>query len=184
MGVSRGWSTLSKHATIVYLIPCTAMRSDWMPQNRSPSLPLIPWVNHPPDGHSACLELTLFTSLVNHRASFLQFPMGRPFHVKYLSAHLTVTGHSAEIDVLRRGSSGQNDNEGMSECIDRSGKSHWNGPSQPRLCPTPAGSFSITITVDTYTHWIEKAERGDVLEVDRLSQVPSSEAVTLTGATA
>lgn len=46
------------------------------------------------------------------------------------------------------------------------------------------GHFSITITVDTYTHWIEKAERGDVLEVDRLSRVSSSEAVTLTGATA
>ena len=50
------------------------------------------------------------------------------------------------------------------------------------------GHSSITITVDTYTHWIEKAERGDVLEVDRLSRVSSGEAVTqavtLTGATA
>ena len=40
------------------------------------------------------------------------------------------------------------------------------------------GHSSITITVDTYTHWIEKAERGDVLEVDRLSRVFSGEAVT------
>ena len=35
------------------------------------------------------------------------------------------------------------------------------------------GHSSITITVDTYTHWIEAAERGDVLEVDRLSRVPA-----------
>jgi integrase len=40
------------------------------------------------------------------------------------------------------------------------------------------GHSSISITVDTYTHWIEKAERGDVLEVDRLSRVPSDETVT------
>jgi integrase len=40
------------------------------------------------------------------------------------------------------------------------------------------GHSSIKITVDLYTHWIEAAERGDVLEVDRLSRVPSGEAVT------
>jgi integrase len=40
------------------------------------------------------------------------------------------------------------------------------------------GHSSITITVDTYTHWIEKAGRGDVLEVDRLSRVSAGEAVT------
>jgi integrase len=49
------------------------------------------------------------------------------------------------------------------------------------------GHSSITITVDTYTHWIEAAERGDVLEVDRLSRVPAggavTQAVTPTGAT-
>lgn len=40
------------------------------------------------------------------------------------------------------------------------------------------GHSSIKITVDLYTHWIEAAKRGDVLEVDRLSRVPSGEAVT------
>ena len=40
------------------------------------------------------------------------------------------------------------------------------------------GHSSITITVDTYTHWIETTERGDVLEVDRLSRLSSGEAVT------
>lgn len=40
------------------------------------------------------------------------------------------------------------------------------------------GHSSIKITVDLYTHWIEAAERGDVLEVDRLSRVSSGEAVT------
>ena len=40
------------------------------------------------------------------------------------------------------------------------------------------GHSSITITVDTYTHWIEAAGRGNVLEVDRLSRVPSGKTVT------
>ena len=43
------------------------------------------------------------------------------------------------------------------------------------------GHSSITITVDTYTHGIEKAERGDVLEVDRLSRISSGEVVTQAG---
>jgi len=33
------------------------------------------------------------------------------------------------------------------------------------------GHSSIQITVDLYTHWIERSERGHTLDVDRL-QVP------------
>ena len=44
------------------------------------------------------------------------------------------------------------------------------------------GHSSIQLTVDTYTHWIEEAERGRTLEVDRLVNAPSlNEVGTLAG---
>ncbi len=45
------------------------------------------------------------------------------------------------------------------------------------------GHSSIQLTVDTYTHWLKESERGQTLEVDRLS-TPFGEAVgTLPGTT-
>jgi hypothetical protein len=38
------------------------------------------------------------------------------------------------------------------------------------------GHSSIQLTVDTYTHWLKESERGQALEVDRLS-LPFKEAV-------
>ena len=49
---------------------------------------------------------------------------------------------------------------------------------QSNIHPGPNLPGQVTITEDTYTHWIEAAGRGDVLEVDRLSRVPGGEAVT------
>jgi|GEM_PF-2706967 len=44
------------------------------------------------------------------------------------------------------------------------------------------GHSTIQLTVDTYTHWIEEAERGRTLEVDRLAHPPhSGEAGTFAG---
>ncbi len=44
------------------------------------------------------------------------------------------------------------------------------------------GHSTIQLTVDTYTHWIEEAEQGRTLEVDRLTQRPKKDGVgTLVG---
>ena len=44
------------------------------------------------------------------------------------------------------------------------------------------GHSSIQITVDLYTHWIERSVRRDILEVDRLQVLPfQPEGVTLGG---
>lgn len=44
------------------------------------------------------------------------------------------------------------------------------------------GHSSIQLTVDTYTHWIQLAERNAVLEVDRLLALPEENGCTPTGA--
>ena len=39
------------------------------------------------------------------------------------------------------------------------------------------GHSTIQLTVDLYTHWIEEADRGRTLEVDRLIPQPEMEEV-------